>query len=162
MLGTFTGDPSVDGRLRAFNDAAEKLLWPEKRLGKASIWRTQDDCGLHVRKEYVPEVLRHLAGNDGFIDIDVIPKGTPINLIANLQPTLAEAPALIAKIKGTFLKIRLEHLAGEEAAAELRKLVPDLLKVNNAPDFIEDEGHYFGTDLPDSDKQALIEYLKTF
>jgi hypothetical protein len=162
MLGTFTGDPSVDGRLRAFNDAAEKLLWPEKRLGKASIWRTQDDCGLHVRKEYVPEVLRPLAGNDGFIDIDVIPKGTPINLIANLQPTLAEAPALIAKIKATFLKIRLEHLAGEEAAAELRKLVPDLLKVNNAPDFIEDEGHYFGTDLPDSDKQALIEYLKTF
>lgn len=162
MLGTFTGDPSVEGRLRAFNDAAEKLLWPEKRLGKASIWRTQDDCGLHVRKEYVPEPLRHLAGNDGFIDIDVIPKGTPINLIANLQPTLAEAPALIAKIKATFLKIRLEHLVGEEAAAELRKLVPDLLKVNNAPDFIEDEGHYFGTDLPDSDKRALIEFLKTF
>jgi hypothetical protein len=162
MLGTFTGDPSVEGRLRAFNDAAEKLLWPEKRLGKPSIWRTQDDCGLHVRKEYVPEVLRHLAGNDGFIDFDVIPKGTPINLIANLQPTLAEAPVLIAKIKATFLKIRLEHLSPEDTAAELRKLVPDLLKVNNAPDFIEDEGHYFGTDLPDSDKQALIEYLKTF
>jgi len=162
MLGTFTGDPSVDGRLRAFNDAAEKLLWPEKRLGKASIWRTQDDCGLHVRKEYVPEALRHLAGSDGYIDFDVIPKGTPINLIANLQPTLVEAPILIAKIKETFLKIRLEHLSPEDTAAELRKLVPDLLKVNNAPDFIEDEGHYFGTDLPDSDKQALIEYLKTF
>jgi len=29
-------------------------------------------------------------------------------------------------------------------------------------DFIEDEGHYFGTDLPDTDKQALIEFLKTF
>jgi hypothetical protein len=162
MLGTFNGDPSVEKRLEAFDDAAQKLLWPEKRLGKASIWRTQDDCGLHVRKEYVPEALRHLAGADGFIDFDVIPKGTPINLIANLQPTLAEAPALIAKIKATFIKIRLEHLAGEEAVAELRKLVPYLLKVNNAPDFIEDEGHYFGTDLPDSDKQALIEFLKTF
>jgi hypothetical protein len=162
MLGTFTGDPSVDGRLRAFNDAAEKLLWPEKRLGKASIWRTQEDCGLHVRKEYVPEPLQRLAGSDGYIDFDVIPKGTPINLIANLQPTLAEAPILLAKIKATFLKIRLEHLSPEDTAAELRKLVPDLLKVNNAPDFIEDEGHYFGTDLPDSDKQALIEYLKTF
>jgi hypothetical protein len=162
MLGLFNGNPSVEGRLEAFNDAVQKLLWPEKRLGKGSIWRTQDDCGLHVRKEYVPDVLRKLAGPDGFIDIDVIPKGTPINLIANLQPTLAEAPALIAKIKATFVKIRVEHLAGEQVAAELRNLVPELLKVNNAPDFIEDGGHYFGTDLPDTDKQALIEFLKTF
>jgi hypothetical protein len=30
------------------------------------------------------------------------------------------------------------------------------------PDFMEDEGHYFGTDLPDADKRALLEYLKTF
>jgi hypothetical protein len=33
---------------------------------------------------------------------------------------------------------------------------------NKCPDFVEDKGHYFGTDLPDSDKRALIEYLKTF
>ena len=39
-LGKFTGDPSVAGRLEAYNDAAEKLLWPQKRLGKDSIWRT--------------------------------------------------------------------------------------------------------------------------
>jgi len=162
MLGTFTGDPSVDGRLRAFNDAAEKLLWPTKRLGKESIWRTQDDCGLHIRKEYVPEPLRVLAEADGYINLAFIPKGTPINLIANLQPTPLEAPLLLAKAKATFLKIHAENLSGDAAREELRKLVPDLLKVNNAPDFIEDEGHYFGTDLPDSDKQALIEFLKTF
>ncbi len=39
-LGKFTGHPSVAGRLEAFHDAADKLLWPEKRLGPASIWRT--------------------------------------------------------------------------------------------------------------------------
>ena len=39
---------------------------------------------------------------------------------------------------------------------------PDLLAANKCPDFVEDKGHYFGTDLPDSDKRALIEYLKTF
>ena len=39
-LGTYTGDPSVAGRMKAFDDAAEKLLWPEKRLGLASIART--------------------------------------------------------------------------------------------------------------------------
>ena len=162
MLGTFTGDPSVDGRLRAFNDAAEKLLWPEKRLGKDSIWRTQDDCGLHIRKEFVPEPMRPLADADGYINLAFIPKGTPINLIANLQPTPLEAPLLLAKAKATFLKIHSENLSPEAAKEELRKLVPDLLKVNNAPDFIEDGGHYFGTDLPDTDKRALIEFLKTF
>jgi hypothetical protein len=41
------------------------------------------------------------------------------------------------------------------------KLVPDLYKLSACPDFIEDKGHYFGTDLPDGDKRALIEYLKT-
>jgi hypothetical protein len=148
--------------MRAFNDAAEKLLWPAKRLGKESIWRTQDDCGLHIRKEFVPEPLRVLAESDGYVNLPFIPKGTPINLIANLQPTPLEAPLLLAKAKAAFLKIHAENLSGDAAREELRKLVPDLLKVNNAPDFIEDEGHYFGTDLPDSDKQALIEFLKTF
>jgi hypothetical protein len=163
MLGTFTGDPSVEGRLRAFNDAVEKLLWPEKRLGKNSIWRTQDDCGLHIRKEFVPELLKPLADDDGYINLAFIPKGTPINLVANLQPTPLEAGKLIAKAKLLYLSIQKEHLPPEQAKQKFdQELVPDLLKVNNAPDFIEDEGHYFGTDLPDTDKQALIEFLKTF
>ncbi len=162
MLGIFTGDPSVEGRMRAFNDAVEKLLWPEKRLGKASIWRTENECSLHVSKEFVPKLLWPLADDEGYLNIGQIPKGTPINLIANLQPDPGEAVALGLKIKRAFLAIKVDNLTAEAAAAELRKLVPDLLAVNNAPDFIEDNGHYFGTDLPDSDKQALIEYLKTF
>jgi hypothetical protein len=162
MLGTFTGDPSVEGRLRAFDDAAQKLLWPDKRLGKASIWRTQNECGLHVRKEYLPKLLGNLADADGYVNLESIPIGTPINLIANLQPKPVEAAELIVKIKRTLLAIRMGNLTGEAAAAEWRKIVPDLLAANNCPDFIEDAGHYFGTDLPESDKQALIEYLKTF
>jgi hypothetical protein len=162
MLGIFTGDPSVDGRLRAFDDAVQKLLWPEKRLGKASIWRTQNECGLHVRKEYLPEVFSKLADADGYVNLESIPIGTPINLIANLQPKPLATAALVFKIKETLLAIRAGHLSGEAAAAEWRKLAPDLLAANNCPDFIEDGGHYFGTDLPDSDKQALIEFLKTF
>ena len=31
-----------------------------------------------------------------------------------------------------------------------------------APDFIEDRGHTFGDKLPDADKHALIEFMKTF
>ena len=37
-----------------------------------------------------------------------------------------------------------------------------LLDVSTCPDFIEDKGHYYGHDLSDEDKYALIEYMKYF
>ena len=160
-LGTFTGDPSVAGRIAAFNDAIEKLLWPEKRLNRQSIWRTQNECRLQLRKEFVPVALRALAKEDGYIKIGYIPKGTPINLIGNLEPDFAQLAGLQAKIAAALLKIHTRNLSSDEATSELVKLVPELLAANKCPDFIEDEGHYFGTDLPDADKRALIEFLKT-
>jgi hypothetical protein len=161
-LGKFTGDPSVAGRMDAFNDAVEKLLWPEKRLNKESIWRTQNECALHLRKEFVPKVLQPLADTDGYIKIGMIPKGTPINLIANLEPDFGQLAALQTKVASTLMAIRAKNLSSDEATAELIKAVPELLAANKCPDFIEDKGHYFGTDLADADKRALIEYLKTF
>ena len=160
-LGKFTGDPSVAGRMDAFNDAVEKLLWPEKRLNKTSIWRTQNECSLHLRKEFAPKLLQKLAGSDGYIKVGHIPKGTPINLIANLEPDFGR-PDVFLKIAEKLVKIDMQGLSSEAAAGELRKLVPALIAINKCPDFIEDKGHYFGTDLPDNDKRALIEYLKTF
>jgi hypothetical protein len=71
-LGVFNNDPSVDGRLRAFDDAMEKMLWPEKRLEGSSyndatperlkqdhglIWRTSDETYLDLRGRYVPNIL---------------------------------------------------------------------------------------------------------
>jgi hypothetical protein len=159
-LGKFTGDPSVAGRMEAFNDAIEKLLWPEKRLNKKSIWRTRNDCSLRLRKEFVPKAFSALADSDGYIKIGFIPKGTPINLIANLEPDFGHADTFI-KIAGKLIKIETQHLSREAATQELRKLVPELIAANKCPDFIEDKGHYFGTDLPDGDKRALIEFLKT-
>jgi len=161
MLGKFTGDPSVAGRVDVFNDAAEKLLWPEKRLNKASIWRTQNDCSLHLRKEFVPKPLQALADKDGYINIGPIPKGAPINLIANLEPDLGQLVVLQAKIAKALLEIHTMNLSSEQATDELIKAVPELLTANKCPDFVEDKGHYFGTDLPDNDKRALIEFLKT-
>ncbi len=161
VLGKFTGDPSVAGRMDAFNDAVEKLLWPEKRPNKDSIWRTQNECTFHLRKEFVPPPFDRLAGRDGYVTIGRIPKGTPINLLANLQPDFQHAGAFL-KAAGKLIRINAENLSPEAADAELRRLVPDLIAMNKCPDFIEDKGHYFGTDLPDTDKRALIEYLKTF
>jgi hypothetical protein len=161
MLGKFTGDPSVAGRIDAFNDAVAKLLWPEKRIGKDSIWRTQNDCSLHLRKEFVPEPLRRMADRDGYITVGMIPQGTPINLVANLEPNFQNIDVFV-KIAKKLIKIKTTKPSREEAAAEFNKLIPDLLAANKCSDFVEDKGHYFGTDLPDTDKRALIEYLKTF
>ena len=160
-LGEFTGDPSVEGRIKAFNDAVQKLLWPEKRLGKNSIWRTQNECALSLRKEFVPLALRPLADADGWIRIGPIPKGTPINLLANLEPDVKQLVVLKIKISKALVKIRALNLSPEASTAELVKLVPELLAANKCPDFIEDKGHYFGDTLPDEDKLALIEFLKT-
>ncbi len=53
-----------------------------------------------------------------------------------------------------------ESFTGPDAVAELSKAVPALLAANKCPDFIEDEGHYFGTDLAEADKRALIELFE--
>ncbi|MBV8214144.1 MAG: cytochrome c [Verrucomicrobia bacterium] len=161
-LGKFTGDPSVPGRMAAFQDAIEKLLWPEKRLGKESILRTQEECTLRLRREFLPEPLQGLADASGYLQIGHIPKGTPINLIANLEPEPSELVPLAGKLSATLVIISKSGLSPEASAKELLKAVPELLAANKCPDFIEDEGHYFGTNLSDADKQALIEFIKTF
>jgi hypothetical protein len=152
MLGLFNSDPSVTGRMTAFNDAAEKLLWPEKRKGKDSIKVTDKETFLKVR----------------LISIR-IPPGTPVNLLANINLyKLIQVPALLDKLAKIFEQperlVRLVKALKNEGEFDddLKKMVPDLLALNQAPDFIEDHGHTFGADLKDDQKKALIEYLKTF
>jgi hypothetical protein len=94
----------------------------------------------------------------------MIPKGTPINLIANIDPETdpKNLVELCLKLKKAFAEIKLINLDEAATAEVLKKEVgPALFKVSKCPDLIEDRGHYFGTSLSDSDKQALIEYLKT-
>src|SRR4030095_11051432 len=167
-LGKFTGDPSVAGRLEAFNDAIEKLLWPEKRLGTNSIWRTTRECQLQLQGSVLPEPLRtfvkpHLDP-DGYLRIGSIPEGTPINLLANVDPEAdpAKLVALCLKIKKTLLEIKAKNLDSAAATELMRdELASDLFHISKCPDLIEDRGHYFGAELIDSDKRALIEFLKT-
>ena len=45
-LGMYVKDPSVRGRMLAFYDSTEKLLWPERRLGVQSIIVTSIDTEL--------------------------------------------------------------------------------------------------------------------
>lgn len=170
-LGTFTGDPSVAGRMAAFNDACEKLLWPEKRLGKDSILRTQRQSYLEVERAVLPKILRPFCEEmtdeetkqkRQVLRIGPIPAGTPINLLASLDPDFKDLLKLVPKIKVTLLRIKIENLDDDAAKELMRKeLVKDLIDANKCPDLIEDRGHEFGSELPDDEKRALIEYLKT-
>ncbi len=166
-LGIYTGDPSVAGRMKAFNDAAEKLLWPEKRLGVASVARTTADSYIQIPAPYLPAELQSLA-QGGFLRIGPIPAGTPIDLVANADLDLShhgkalDRVKLLAKVQADLVKITLNHLDSNSSREIMSNLVPDLLKISKCPDFVLDRGHYFGTKLPDDDKRALIEYLKTF
>lgn len=222
-LGEYTGDPSVTGRLRAFDDAITKLLWTEKRKDKDSIWVTKDKSYLTISAKYLPEaaaavtgyrsrvilvypwllpliltvagvillvvgfkkhrrwlrwggggivviaiglmmVSYFLAGEGEDLVLGPIPKGTPVNLLANLNANLKpnEALKLILKVKHVLNRVKEQNLSDDAASDLMRtELAPELLKYSKSPDFIEDRGHYFGTQLPDEDKKALIEFLKT-
>ncbi len=168
VLGRYTGDPSVAGRLEAFNDAIEKLLWPGRRAGLDSIWRTTRESTVQIPREAVPEPLRTLLApctdRDGIVRLGPIPAGTPIALVANLDP-LADPAAfarLCLELNTAFATIRRDHLDAAAARALLRdRVAPALFALSRCPDLVTDRGHTFGADLPDADKRALIEYLKT-
>jgi hypothetical protein len=100
-LGSANGDPSLAGRVAAFEDAYDQLVNPWKRNELGSV-----------------QVTTAAITVDGI----TLPAGTPVALFANLD-------------LGTG-----KLLCG---------------------DVIENGGHYFGALLPDGQKKALREYLKT-
>lgn len=175
-LGKHVHGVSVDERLEAFDDAVEKLLWPEKRDGVKSIWRTSTESWLQVPESYLHGALARKLRKNMETDPDTgaryfrfgpIPEGTPVNLVSNLDLELSgfRKAAKLAKFgirtKKALKEIRRDGLTGDDATQRLMKLVPDMFELSACPDFVQDKGHYYGTDLTDREKRALIEYLKT-
>lgn len=113
-LGTFDPDPSVDARVRVFNQSIMQMLWPETRAkdsdqrsalpqgvfllsgdGPSFIDRTTQRTYLTASYGYLPpplsglgegaqHLLPHFFNKDG-VQIGPIPAGTPVNLLANLN-----------------------------------------------------------------------------
>jgi hypothetical protein len=74
-----------------------------------------------------------------------VPKGTPVNLYANLH--VGKLPhAILAHV----------HLRDDP-----RALAQALLEMSACPDLVEDKGHTYGERLTDEQKRDLIEFLKT-
>ena len=121
------------------------------------------------------------------LEIGPIPSGTPVDLLANVRllhedlagtqrvdydaNAVAVVPSILHDLKA------LPHDGSDEQARNVfANLLPRLLALSKCPDFVVNRGHYFGTsyaepgssDVPtgrglsDSDKHALIEFLKTF
>jgi hypothetical protein len=174
----------------SFNDAIEKMLWPEKRekdpiLGDkvpGFIYRTTATSYIKVAPGFLPPGLEKLLSwgdwlqrffpwlfSEGIIMIGPIPKRTPVTLLTNidLESNRADLVKVLLKMKADLKQV--DGASDEEAAKVFKNLVPDLIKVSKCPDYVVNKGHYFGTSffkeepaLSDDDKWALIEYLKTF
>jgi hypothetical protein len=188
----YNPSPTVENRMLSFGDSIHKMLWPERRdrdpilgatiQGPSLIDRTTERSYLRIPLGFVPGEFRGLVslgsrwfpllfGEEG-IAIGPIPKGTPVNLLANLDmEKVRHDPAALELL--LTVKRDLESLpkeaSDEEASKVLSNLVPELMKYSKCPDFVVNRGHYFGTDLSpsepglsDADKGALIDFLKTF
>ncbi len=195
-VGEFNDDPSVEGRLKSFDNSIRQMLWPERRRtddklksvipGPSYIQRTTAVSYISVPYGYLPgellgwsEWLQNLLGdllpwafNPSGLRIGPIPKGFPVNALANIQ-LLAESPRaedkiahvkklipVVKKLKAVLKSIP-RNATEQQIDAAWREVEQDLLTVSKCPDFIVNKGHYFGTYLSDDDKNALIEFLKT-
>ena len=175
-VGRFDPSPSVEARMKSFEDSIEKMLWPEKRdkdllLGDkvpGRMDRTTTTTYIRVARGYLPDELQKLRDplerwfpwifRDGGVQIGPIPTGTPINLLANLN-ILAESsdPAerlrhdkkvldLLLKAKHDLKSLPV-NATDDEARKVFADLVDPLLELNKCPDFIVNRGHYFGTSM---------------
>ena len=139
---------------------------------------------------YLPDYLKPLLPlgsrllpsvfGEGGIDIGPIPAGTPIDLLANFDilgetATSTEDRQRQEKVLGLLLKLKADLAAlpkdstDEDARRVFMNVAGPLYELSKCPDYVVNRGHYFGTSyfteepgLSDSDKRALIEYLKTF
>lgn len=175
-VGKFDPSPSVEARMRSFQDSIEKMLWPERRekdklLGDkvpGTIDRTTATSYLRVPGGYLPDFLKPLLSTgeryfpsifgEGGVQIGPIPAGTPVDLLANLD-ILGEVTDPAEKLKrqervlNLFLKMK-HDLSGlpkgatdEDAKTAFANLVEPLLELSKCPDFVVNRGHYFGTSM---------------
>jgi hypothetical protein len=199
-VGRFESSPSVEARMRSFDDSIRQMLWPERRdkdslLGdkipgvidrvgdRAPNGYGGDPAYVTVPTGYLPEFMQEtltlqkalfpaIFTNDG-VRVGPIPQGTPIGLLANLNllsedrsaAARADQFARVTKVMVPLLE-RLHKLGGNATSAQARAafadMVDPLLSLNKCPDLVINRGHTFGNTLADADKNALIEFLKTF
>jgi cytochrome c5 len=102
-----------------------------------------------------------IAGRFGDLNVGPIPAGTPVNLLANVNPEDARMPGNVRAVIKRLAALK-ESATPEERQQALNDVANQLLAISNSPDLVMDRGHYFGRDLTDQERNDLIELLKTF
>jgi hypothetical protein len=174
-LGPFDSSPSVASRMKVFDASIEQLLWPGKRerdsvLGNkvpGTIDRTTQRSEVIIPDGFMPDALQPLqgmlhrwfpklvgAGSD--VVLGPIPKGMPVNLIANLKlrsesDDLGDKAAQVRDVTEMVVKLKADLLTAPENATDeqlrdkFANLRAPMLRLSKCPDFVVNRGHYFGT-----------------
>ena len=106
MLGKFTGDPSVVGRMEAFNDAIEKAALAGEAQRPDSIWCTSQTLLAPYSQRICPLSVALPLRQRRVFQYRSDACRTPINLIANLEPSFCDMLTLFPRIKADLDKIR--------------------------------------------------------
>src|SRR5499427_8449921 len=190
-VGRFDPNPSVEARMGVFQDSITKMLWPDKRdkdpvFGAkipGLIDRTTATSWIRIPTGYLPDVVKASREvlnwvvpvfDQKGIEIGPIPAGTPVDLLANFDPLPPSGAGLRERVEHdkAVIKVVVQLLhdlkalpqgATEEQARQVFANVGErLFALSKCPDYVVNRGHYFGSNLSDADKQALIAFLKTF
>ena len=171
-VGEFHPIPSVDERMKSFQDSIEKMLLIKDRekdsvLGDkvpGVIDRATQRCSIRVAPGYVPESAEGLVSwffpsiftDEGGIEIGPIPPDTPISLLAslNVRPEGLgfwerfrydwRLLGLVKEIKGKLKELG-PNPTDEQAKEVFRPLADQLMSLSKCPDYVVNRGHYFGT-----------------
>jgi hypothetical protein len=98
----------------------------------------------------------------GVIDINLgpVPAGTPVDLLANINPAEGRKFSNIRELISLMKEVK--RATSDQARDEAnKKLVTKLLSMSNSPDLVMDNGHYFAKDLTRQELEDLIDLLKT-
>jgi hypothetical protein len=171
-LGPFSGDPSVEGRMKVFDTSIRQLLLLDQREREdyfdGFIVRTTERSFVNIPKRSVPVELKSLVDMlpekpfarlfdlDGAFKLGPIPKGFPIAIAANYQPLTDLSRSSEKFTHGVnlakFAAAVVRNLPDLDPSADDAKLLAwstnlrgPLLKLNKCPDFVVNRGHYFGT-----------------
>ncbi|MEO5797365.1 MAG: hypothetical protein ABIP34_21275 [Rhodoferax sp.] len=174
-LGPFESSPSVASRMKVFDASIAQLLWPEKRehdslLGNkvpGTIDRTTQRSEVVIPDGFMPDALQplqgmlhrwfpKLVGSGSDVVLGPIPKGMPVNLIANLKlrsesDDLGDKAAQVRDVTEMVLKLKADLLTAPDNATDeqlrdkFANLRAPMLRLSKCPDFVVNRGHYFGT-----------------
>jgi cytochrome c5 len=147
-LGAYTGDPSVQGRLTAYNDAMQKLLGLSERgtvISSTTGWTFLTTIPVAFDLPFpIPGLDIHK------LKLGVpIPPGVPVSAVADIEKSALNVTSFSLN---DVLRILFE------GPNYLMEKIGDVIPVF---DPIENKGHEFGLQRTPEEKRALIEFVKT-